>query len=86
MEKIDKIYEQVLSGKSDCNIDFRDLRILLIWLGFSCRIKGDHFIYFKDNIPEILNIQPSGNKAKAYQVKQLRNLLLKYGIGGKHHV
>lgn len=31
---------------------------------------------------EIINIQPDGNKAKPYQVKQIRNLLVKYRIGG----
>ena len=42
-------------------------------MGFRCRIKGDHFIYYKDGINEIINIQPKGNKAKPYQVKQIRN-------------
>jgi hypothetical protein len=33
------------------------------------------------DVEEIINIQPSGNKSKPYQVKQVRNILLKYEIG-----
>ncbi len=32
-------------------------------------------------IEEILNLQTFGDKAKPYQVKQVRNLLLKYKLG-----
>jgi hypothetical protein len=35
-----------------------------------------------DGVDDILNIQPSGNKAKPYQVKQVRELILKYQLGG----
>jgi len=49
---------------------------LLVYLEFDLRIKGDHYIFTKENIIEIINIQPIGNKAKAYQVKQVRNILI----------
>ncbi len=42
--------------------------------------KGSHRIYYKDGVVEILNVQPSGGRAKPYQVKQVRELLLKYKI------
>ena len=74
------VYNDIMSGKSDTNIRFADMQNLLISKGFICRVKGDHFIYRKAGIPEIVNIQPLGNKAKPYQVKQIRNLFLKYGI------
>jgi hypothetical protein len=32
---------------------------------------------------EILNLQPRGNKAKPYQVKQVRNVILKHRLGGE---
>ncbi|MDD5940497.1 MAG: type II toxin-antitoxin system HicA family toxin [Lachnospiraceae bacterium] len=51
---------------------------LLTALGFEYRVKGDHFIYYKSGVEEIINIQPQGNKAKPYQVKQIRSLVLKY--------
>lgn len=73
----------VLSGFKDNNIKFRDLQNLLENLGFTCRIKGDHFIYKNPNIPERINIQPIGNKAKNYQVKQVRQIILKYNLRGE---
>jgi len=49
-------------------------------LGFDERIRGDHHIFTKNGVEEILNIQPINAKAKAYQVKQVRNIILKYGF------
>lgn len=73
-------YDIVMSGISDSNIRFTDFRNLLLSYGFRERIKGDHFIYKRDDIPERINIQPNGNKAKAYQVKQVRLIFEKYGL------
>ena len=81
MSRIDKIRDKILFGLSDTNIDFEDLCHLLIILEFSERIKGSHHIFTKAGIDEIINIQPIGSKAKAYQVKQVRNLILKYKLG-----
>ena len=75
MSKYDDILSDVLSGKKDNNIRFNDLCGLLDNMGFRCTIRGDHFIYRRDDTP-IINIQPNGNKAKAYQVKQVRNIIL----------
>ncbi len=51
---------------------------MLEYLGFSPKIKGSHHIFRKQGIPEILNLQPdSGRKAKRYQVKQVREILLR---------
>ncbi len=80
MGKLDNIIVAILRGASDSNISFNDLRNLLESLGFESRVKGDHFIYTKQGIAEIINIQPIGNKAKAYQVKQIRQLILKYKL------
>ena len=76
----EKLIYSIMSGTQDNNIKFSDLQKILDILGFKCRIKGDHFIYTKTGIDEILNIQPNGNKAKAYQVKQVRNIILKYHL------
>jgi hypothetical protein len=86
MSQQEKILTAILSGASDTNIVFADLQGLLIHLGFSCRTRGDHFIYTKDGVHEIINLQPLGNKAKAYQVKQVRNIILKYQLGGNADV
>jgi predicted RNA binding protein YcfA (HicA-like mRNA interferase family) len=77
----EKVLKSVLSGQQDNNIKFNDLRMLLSQLGFSERVKGDHFIYVKQNIPEIINIQPNGKMAKGYQVRQIRDIILTYGLG-----
>ena len=77
-----KILDKILSGTSDPNIQFNKLCSLLDEPGFSNRIKGDHYIFYKDGVDEIVNIQALKNgKAKAYQVKQIRNLILKYNMG-----
>ena len=76
-----RIIDKVLSGLSDKNIRFEDLRKLLLFLGFEERIKGDHHIFTRADILEILNIQSlRDRKAKAYQVKQVRSVILKYKL------
>lgn len=73
--------QKVLAGLSDKNIKFSELREILLDLDFAERVKGDHHIFTKDKVVEIINIQPLRNgKAKAYQVKQVRNLILKYRL------
>jgi predicted RNA binding protein YcfA (HicA-like mRNA interferase family) len=68
---------------SDTNIQFADLCQLLIHLGFAERIRGSHHIFTKDGVAEILNLQPKQQKAKVYQVKQVRNILVKYKLVGQ---
>ncbi len=80
MSKFDKLILKLLSGTSDTNFDFTNLVSLLERFGFSVRIKGSHHIFFKDGIDEIINLQPLNNKAKAYQVKQVREILIKYKL------
>ena len=80
MTPTEKIMYSILIGTQDCNIKFSDLQKILNKMGFQYRVKGDHFIYWKDGIDEIINIQPDGNKAKPYQVKQVRNVIIKYGL------
>ena len=82
MSQYEKLLVSILSGTKDSNILFADLQSVLDRLGFQCRIKGDHFIYTKDGVEEIINIQPKGNMAKPYQVKQVRNIILRYRLGG----
>ena len=80
MPSVRKIIAAILSGTRDNNIAFADLQRVLLSLGFKCRVKGDHFIYWRSGIDEIINIQPDGNKAKAYQVKQVRDVIIKYRL------
>ena len=69
MPRQDKLLEQILRGASDANVNFGELCRLLRKLGFDERVRGDHHIFTRDNIAEIINLQPAGAKAKVYQVK-----------------
>jgi len=81
MPRQDKLLEQVLRGKSDANIAFEGLLNLLRVLGFNERLRGSHHIFTREGVEEIINLQPKGAKAKAYQVRQVRNVIIKYGLG-----
>ena len=76
-----KIYNDVVSGKSDYNIKFTDFQNLVVDLGFVFRRqKGSHTMYYHNVANAFMNIQKDGNKAKAYQVEQLRNIILKHNL------
>ena len=83
MGKHEKLLIQILRGTSDVNIPFDGLCALLKYLGFEDRIHGSHHIFSRDGIDEILNLQPKSGKSKPYQVKQVRNVILKYKLGEK---
>ena len=80
MSKHEKLIQRILSGRQDTSLLFSELIDLLRALGFSMRVKGSHHIFTSDDIDEIINIQPDGSKAKAYQVKQIRDIMLKYRL------
>jgi hypothetical protein len=81
MSQLNRLLQRVLSGTSDRNIRFGDVRHLLLALGFDERIRGSHHIFTRGDIVEIINLQPSsGGNAKPYQVRQVRNLILKYKL------
>jgi hypothetical protein len=81
MSRHDKLRERILSGVADAGIGFADLCQFLIYLGFKQRVRGDHHIFTAAGVDEIINIQPRGANAKPYQVRQVRNLILKYRLG-----
>ena len=83
MARYDELFSRVLRGASDANIPFNQLRNLLRRLGFEERIRGDHHIFTKNGVEEIINLQPKGNKAKPYQVKQVRGVIVKYRLSGE---
>ena len=73
---------RVLRGTADADIAFTDLCTLLRHLGFDERVRGSHHIFTRNDVVEILNLQPRGNQAKPYQVKQVRQVIIKYRLGG----
>lgn len=81
MARLDRLLGTILQGTSDANIHFGELCSLLRKLGFEERIRGDHHVFTKDDVPEIINIQPKGSKAKVYQIKQIRGIVLRHKLG-----
>ncbi|WP_083305225.1 type II toxin-antitoxin system HicA family toxin [Moorena producens] len=65
MGKYEKLLQKILTGTSDKNIKFSELCQLLKKLGFDERIRGDHYIFTKDNVEEIINIQPYWNQSQS---------------------
>jgi len=82
MSKHTKFLLKILSGRSDSNISFAELTQLLIRLKFDARIRGDHHIFTRNDVNEILNLQPKNGMAKSYQVKQIRNIIIQYQLAG----
>jgi hypothetical protein len=82
MAKYEKLLMKILSGTSDANIYFEDLCNLLKKLDFEERVRGSHHIFRKEGILEKINLQEDSNKAKPYQIRQVRDIIVKYKLGG----
>jgi hypothetical protein len=70
----------LLSGRSDANLDFDDMRRLLYRLGFVERVRGSHHIFVKAGIRDMINLQRDGRLAKPYQVRQVRAIITANGL------
>lgn len=84
MVRRSKLLDLVLRSTSDGNIPFTGLCELLRSLDFKERVRGSHHIFTRPGVEEILNLQPKRSKAKPYQVKQVRAVILRYRLGGEH--
>lgn len=80
MSRLDRVFQKVVQGSADASVRFRDLRRLMQSMKFKERIRGDHYLYTREDILEIINLQPRESNAKAYQVKQVRALIVKYRL------
>ena len=80
MSKAEKLRRAIIDGESDANISFEDLRNFLKSLGFEERIRGSHHSFRKDGVSEKPNLQKDGNKAKGYQVRQVKAIVKKYDL------
>lgn len=83
MAKPEEVLKKILSGLSDANLRFEDLRALLKRLGFEERIRGSHHIFRRAGIPDKINIQRDGDKAKPYQVRQVRSVILRHKLAAE---
>jgi hypothetical protein len=79
MAKAHAILEKVVIGHG--RIKFRDLQKLLLGLGFELdRVRGSHHIYVHAQVTRPLSIQPIGNEAKPFQVRQLRDMIAEFDL------
>ena len=83
MGKYDELILKILRGSSDANISFNDLCELLKRIGFDERTRGSHHVFRKEGIEEKINLQSDSAKAKPYQVRQVRSILVKYRLSGE---
>lgn len=82
MGKWDKLLELILRGTSDASISFDDLCGLLERLGFERRTRGSHNVFRRPGLAERPNLQRSGSHAKPYQVRQVRDIIVRNRLGG----
>jgi len=80
MTQLERFLLQILRGTSDTNTGFDDLCRLLTQLGFETRIRGSHHMFSRADVAELINLQRDGAKAKPYQVKQVRQVIVKYKL------
>ncbi len=80
--KYQELRLRILQGGSDANINFDELRHFLQWLGFEERTRASHHIFRRPGVRELINLQREGNKAKVYQVRQARQVVVRYGLEG----
>ena len=63
------------------NVDFKDFIRLVEGFGLKLkRSRGSHFMYARPGVPQLINIQNVGGKAKGYQVRQLLDIVEIYNL------
>lgn len=82
MSKFEKMVLKILSGKSDNNLSIKELKSFLQKLGFEEKqASGSHTLYKKSDVTDLINIQSTKDgKAKPYQVKQIRDIIIKHKL------
>jgi hypothetical protein len=74
MAHLAELLEVILQGTSDANIPFSGLCSLLKKLGFEERIRGDHHIFTKDGVQEIVTFNRKARKPRS--IKSSRFVVL----------
>lgn len=82
MSRFEKAMLRLLTGTSDANFAFDDLRHILLRLGFVERVRGSHHTFRRAGVEHHLVLQPDGKDAKPYQVRQVRNAIIEHQLGG----
>jgi predicted RNA binding protein YcfA (HicA-like mRNA interferase family) len=80
MTRIDKLYERLLANPR-ATISFRDFEKLLTAFGFEhARTTGSHRQYVHRKLSRPLPVQPTSKDAKAYQVREVLELVEEHGL------
>ena len=75
----EKLLEKALNSPQ--NLRFAEALKLAQAFGFEvARVRGSHHILRRPGVPELLNFQNVGGKAKPYQVKQLIEIVEAYNL------
>lgn len=80
MRKLNKLTKKIIRGKSNASISFSELCLLLHSLGFEERVRGSHHLFRKKGIQKKLNLQKEGSKAKPYQARQVRSIIIEFSL------
>jgi predicted RNA binding protein YcfA (HicA-like mRNA interferase family) len=74
-----KVLEKILAGS--LNVAFADMCRLVEAFGFRLsRVRGSHHIFAHAGVPELVNLQEVGGKAKPYQIRQFLKLVEEYNL------
>jgi len=74
-----KLLKKIIGGSK--NIRFADMLNLVEGFGFELsRTEGSHHIFFRPNIPELVNLQNVKGQAKLYQMRQFLRLVEKHNL------
>jgi predicted RNA binding protein YcfA (HicA-like mRNA interferase family) len=75
----EKLLEKALNSPQ--NLRFAEALKLAQAFGFQvARVRGSHHILRRPGVPELLNFQNAGGKAKPYQIKQLIEIVETYNL------
>ena len=79
MSKKQKLFQKIANNPE--NLRFSDFVQLIKAFGFELeRVNGSHQIFFHQDFPVRLNVQPLHGQAKAYQVEQFLQIVESLGL------
>ena len=78
MGKYSKLLSKIQHSSQTTGFNFNAICNLLVGLGFHQRIKGSHRIFTHARVSEIINLQPKSGQVKAYQLEQVREIIIRY--------
>ena len=80
MARHDKTRRKIMEPGRSSNVGFDELRTFLAQLGFAERVRGSHHVFHREGVEELITLQRSGAQAKPYQVRQVREGVLRYDL------